>query len=1582
MSILTRLNDLGQFVSFLVRICTLSPELIRQFAELELVTGTLTAAQAGLATSFAGFIDKFVAALPTIGAIAGAIAAVGAAAIIAHKDMEANDFGYAVQETQEEVKALEDLKVESERTAAQIHNLNEQKANGDFTQQQQIELELLKAQRQVLQDQINLYKGRVDAAKDHERDVARRTANNLLNPSEDDKLYGSTIDQALISYSFARDKLKGKPDNAGYNRLFEHASEEVLRNVETINKLIASLDPEKDKDIVDGLSAKLNEINSVLGVTENVAYDAVRGARDLIAEAYKIVDIASLKDKNGGFIFTANENKQLAKFKKQLQSLRVDIVKTLGEGKTLTEEQSQVFDQWITKMGFVKDDTETLINLFATFFNSAPPDTITTESVVTRLQVARANFEKLMDEVSDFDIDFNRKVYGNIDVNNRQMLEWTEANLNRFRDALDSWRNPEKDGDLASVMERLYGTTSPIMGASDVFDSNKGQVQIAFTPILETPDGPELLSSDSVHTYIKGLLDQVTEKGVKTDWTFDDLLKLDATGFEIDGKKIKGLIADIGDQAQATGEILQYVGRDGSIQQWVQELGNAASSAFAYMRHYILDNVGSLGSLKDEINNVSKALQEYQSIIAGGDPADQANQFSAAWKKAMDDIDKGRINTNAVWGAAKLFFTDEQLAKWHYDLNRIAQELNSDFIRHLFAPPGEGEEAIDPGVKFAQYIKSHASQFSAAHIIGDPNNGTFTFWYDSLEKLAAEFGMSEEAVVSMLHALEAFGVHSTQSGEDVAQLAQKYDELYRITKSASQALHDLVLGFASGDNPLNEAEIMSNLKTLRANGVITGDDEEFSRVIKDVMDSLHEVDEETATPHVWLEGAEQTEADARNLKTALETIFANPISVKLIADTSDVTNKANAIANGSSGANEPGHAAGTKDAAAGVSLVNELGPELISDNGVAYIANGGKPGFTYLNKGAIVFTAEETQKIFRNNHANIPVRSFANGTGSDGRKSIRDRLINGGNARAFASGTQRCPACGNLIKAGHTGACPWCKTQLSNGQIAGYSKPSTPSTPSTPSSPSSSVYVGCPNCGYSIYRNYTGTCPKCHVQLKNGQIVDTSGSTGGQNSNTGSSQYQSCPNCGASVYRNLTGTCWNCGAQLKNGKLYKYTPVTTSTPSYNNSNYTSPGNYNFGKYFDSLGQGGSGGTGGGSSGYTGGGGGTSVGGADYGSQAEPEKVDWIAVLLNRIQKSIAALEKIASSGFKSLSTRFDAAKKEISAITKEIAEQESGYKRYLQEAEGVGLSADIAKLVQDGKIDITEYDEETRELIDKYTTWYEKALDCKYAVEELHQEIADLYQDMFNYTQTDFENQLSLIEHSVNLINSNMSAATAQGFMDSAEYYRQLSELEVARVAKLNDELAELTEKFDDAMASGEIEEYSEAWYAMQKSIQAVEESIADANVQLLQYKKTMRDIEWGYFDYAMEQYNQLGQEANFLIGLMANDRLFGEDGRFDSKGTATMGLRVMNYNAAMAQAEEYAREMRKIEEEIAKNPYDKELIARRQTLLGLQMQSIQAAESEKDAMKDLVSQGIQLELSYLKELIDSYEKSLDSAKD
>ena len=101
-----------------------------------------------------------------------------------------------------------------------------------------------------------------------------------------------------------------------------------------------------------------------------------------------------------------------------------------------------------------------------------------------------------------------------------------------------------------------------------------------------------------------------------------------------------------------------------------------------------------------------------------------------------------------------------------------------------------------------------------------------------------------------------------------------------------------------------------------------------------------------------------------------------------------------------------------------------------------------------------------------------------------------------------------------------------------------------------------------------------------------------------------------------------------------------------------------------------------------------------------------DKIDWIVVLLSRIQRVITNVGKVASATFKSWTERSTALESQISSVKQEMEYQKQGADRYLQEANSVGLSDEYAKKVQDGTIDIESIEDETlREQISEYQQW-------------------------------------------------------------------------------------------------------------------------------------------------------------------------------------------------------------------------------------------------------------------------------------
>lgn len=378
-----------------------------------------------------------------------------------------------------------------------------------------------------------------------------------------------------------------------------------------------------------------------------------------------------------------------------------------------------------------------------------------------------------------------------------------------------------------------------------------------------------------------------------------------------------------------------------------------------------------------------------------------------------------------------------------------------------------------------------------------------------------------------------------------------------------------------------------------------------------------------------------------------------------------------------------------------------------------------------------------------------------------------------------------------------------------------------------------------------------------------------------------------------------------------------------------------------------------------------------------------ESIDWIVRAIEAVERQIDRMDLRAGSTYRSFSTRNSSLSKEIGHITDEIELQEKAYKRYQKEANSVGLSKKYKDRVKNGTIDIESIsNENTREKIEEFQKWWDKRNESYDAMDQLKEDLSAAYEEAFDLVATQYDGILSQFEHQKNLLEGYVEQAEQLGYMASTGYYDALIKNENQNLSNLKKEQQALINQLNTGVNSGAIKTGTEAWNEMQSQINEVTEAIQESETALVEFNNEIRQIQWDRFDYMQESVSRLTEEAEFFADLMSNDQLFDDKGFANDNAWATLGMYGQNYNTYMEQALSYAREIQSIEKEMAKDPYDTELIKRRDELLDQQREMILAAEDEKNSIKDLVEEGINAQLEALQELIDKYKEAINSQKD
>lgn len=278
----------------------------------------------------------------------------------------------------------------------------------------------------------------------------------------------------------------------------------------------------------------------------------------------------------------------------------------------------------------------------------------------------------------------------------------------------------------------------------------------------------------------------------------------------------------------------------------------------------------------------------------------------------------------------------------------------------------------------------------------------------------------------------------------------------------------------------------------------------------------------------------------------------------------------------------------------------------------------------------------------------------------------------------------------------------------------------------------------------------------------------------------------------------------------------------------------------------------------------------------------------------------------------------------------------------------------------------------------------EKALDCRDAIIDLKEQESKLIEQRFNNVKDEYDAILKQFEHTHSMLEGAIDITETSGYIVSTKYYDSLISNENEKINKLYAEREALVNSLNSALSSGKIDKYSESWYNMQNEIDSIDESIQDCNKSTIEWGNSIRQIQWDLFDKLQDRISKINDEADFLKELMSSEKMYDDKngGQITEYGKATFGLHGVKHNTLMAQADEYRKEMEKIDEQLKSDPFNQTLIDRRNELLKLQQESISSAKQEKDAIKDLVEDGINSQLDALQKLIDKYTDLLDTNKD
>ena len=194
-------------------------------------------------------------------------------------------------------------------------------------------------------------------------------------------------------------------------------------------------------------------------------------------------------------------------------------------------------------------------------------------------------------------------------------------------------------------------------------------------------------------------------------------------------------------------------------------------------------------------------------------------------------------------------------------------------------------------------------------------------------------------------------------------------------------------------------------------------------------------------------------------------------------------------------------------------------------------------------------------------------------------------------------------------------------------------------------------------------------------------------------------------------------------------------------------------------------------------------------------------------------------------------------------------------------------------------------------------------------------------------------------------------------------------------------EQLELQKVMKNALAGG-LSVDSKQYKEWESQINSLEEQLLENEVSIAENTKAMRELNEQYFEYQQELIQDVMDEVSFVGDVLSHKKLINDDGTFTSEGKASLGTSAINYDFAMAMADEYGKMVTAYKMLAEKDPNNTEIANKLSEYRKAQQDSINSALGYYEDMKSMVKDAFDQMIDNLNNIADKYIEGLNLQKD
>ena len=273
-----------------------------------------------------------------------------------------------------------------------------------------------------------------------------------------------------------------------------------------------------------------------------------------------------------------------------------------------------------------------------------------------------------------------------------------------------------------------------------------------------------------------------------------------------------------------------------------------------------------------------------------------------------------------------------------------------------------------------------------------------------------------------------------------------------------------------------------------------------------------------------------------------------------------------------------------------------------------------------------------------------------------------------------------------------------------------------------------------------------------------------------------------------------------------------------------------------------------------------------------GSDDTLEYIDWIERIFNKLEREFThitnQMERIAHLTDKQV--------KAYEALAKNreyLNTTQSAISTYRSHLNSIGLSSDIINKIKNGSLEITQYDEDTRELISEYQDYYTKLQDCSAQYDDLlaqQDELAQTaldnvsnYYDMFNQVDQAMQGWL---EAQRDLWENQGLSATAD-----SQYASIQSSLEQERkvAERLEQKISSYTDEINKLISNGYMARHSEAYYEANEALNGFKQELYESQSAIIEFEDQLRELDYTALQNKIDGFARAVDKISAQINLM-----------------------------------------------------------------------------------------------------------------